>query len=239
MVPIRGGGGLMDLIAYGPQDVYLCGYLFRIYYQKRIINNIVTKIEIIKYEFIEYIEVENNKEEIKNIFNKSFDAIDCSKLNIKKLPKFKIFDDFYKLKYFNCSFNKLQNIEKLKYINLIKLDCSYNIIKNIPFKMKLLEYFDFSNNNVGDDLDLINYPKLKYLLASSNKIKKILNYPQELVYLDLSNNQIDSLDNLPNLLEYLLVVQTRIKKINFTKLVKLKYLDISINNFGDINGLPY
>ena len=241
MPPI--GGALMQLVAYGAQDVYLAGnpYLpiFRIYYKKHIINDIVTKYKIIGWEFIEYVKIINNVENIKNMFKNSNTSIDCSNLSIIKLPKFHNLDDFSKLKYFNCSYNKLKNINKFKYINLIKIDCSYNNLDKIPNKMKSLEYFDFSNNFVGDELDFVNYPKLKYLLASSNKNKKVFNYPEELVYLDLSNNPIDSLDNLPTSLEYLLIVQAVIKKINFTELTNLKYLDMSINTLENIDGLTY
>lgn len=231
-------GVLTNLIAHGAQDVYLNVEKFRIYYKKHIIGDIVEKIEIIGWEFIEYVKITNGGIDIKNMFNNSYNQIDCSKLNIKKLPKFKNLYDFDKLKYLNCSHNKLNNLEKLKYINLIKLECSYNSMSIIPSKIKSLEYFDFSNNYVQDKIDLIGYPKLKYLLASSNKINQISNYPKQLIYLDLSNNPIVCVDNLPNSLEYLLVVQTRIKNINLTELSNLKYLDVSINKLYNIDGLP-
>jgi Leucine-rich repeat (LRR) protein len=236
--------GLMNLIAYGAQDVYLTGnhngYFekFRIYYKKHIINDIVTNIEILGYEFIEYVKINSDKLSIQNMFRKSYISIDCSNLSIKRLPKFHDLDTFAKLKYLNCSQNKLNTIKKLMYGKLIKLDCSYNLIQTIPYKMNSLEYFDFSNNRVVGKLDFINYPSLKYLLASSNQINEISNLPNKLIYLDLSNNLIDCIDNLPNSLEYLLVVQTRITKINLTSLTKLKYLDISINKLNNMDGLP-
>ena len=234
----------MQLVAFGAQDIYLTGgnggYFekFRIYYRKHSIGDIVTNIEIIGYEFIEYVKINSDRLSIQNMFRESYISIDCSNLLIKRLPKFSDLDDFAKLKYLNCSKNKLSTIKKLIYGNLIKLDCSNNLIQVIPHKMNSLEYFDFSNNYVVGELDFINYPSLKYLLASSNKINKISNYPEELVYLDLSNNPIECIDNLPNSLEYLLIVQTGIKKINLTNLTNLKYLDISINNFENIDGLP-
>lgn len=236
------GGALINLIAYGAQDTYLTGNhvfeKFRIYYKKHIISDIVVKNEILGWVFIEYVKIKN-KVDIKNMFNNLYSGIDCSNLSIKKLSKYKNLDNFDKLKYLNCSNNKLNNIEKLKFINLIKLDCSYNLIYCIPDKMKSLEYFDFSNNNITGIVDLINYPKLKYLLASSNRIKQISNYPEHLVYLDLSNNPINCADNLPNSLEYLLLVQTDIKNINLTELLNLKYLDISINKLNNLDCLPF
>lgn len=244
------GGGLMQLLSMGAQDVYLTRNIgFRIYYKKHIIDDIVVKIEITGWEFVEYIRISNNTKNCyypniiidkKNMFNFLFDAIDCSKNYLKKLPRFSNYDDFAKLKYFNCSTNCLTNINKLKYINLIRLDCSYNQIKTIPEKMFSLEYFDFSNNYVNEEVDFINYPKLKYLLASSNQIKKISNLQNELVYLDLSNNPIydNQLTNLPDSLIYLLIVKTRVKNINLTNLTNLKYLDVSINNLDGLDGLP-
>lgn len=241
---------LLQLIAYGAQDVYLTGNpdinfykttysRFRIYYKKHIINDIVYKIEITGFEFIEYIKIKDNKINIKDMFNESLTSIDCSNLNINKLPRFKNLEDFDKLKYFICSNNRIKNVEKLKYINIIKLDCSYNQLEKIPQKMKSIEYFDFSNNKIKGEIDFANYPKLKYLMASSNKINKISFFPEELIYLDLSNNPIECIDNLPNSLETLLIVQTNIKTINFTELTNLKYLDISINNLKNMDGLPY
>jgi hypothetical protein len=53
-----GGGGLMQLIAYGVQDMYLTGNQngykpkFRIYYRKHIIGDIVVKFEIYNVEFL-------------------------------------------------------------------------------------------------------------------------------------------------------------------------------------------
>ena len=243
-------GALMNLVAYGAQDVYLSGRAgmydkFKIYYKKHIINDIVTKIEITGWEFIESVEYCKLTKYVKNMFTNPIikQSIDCSTTGIKKLPKFKNLDIFNVLKYFNCSHNNLSNINKLKYISLIKLDCSYNLIKSIPNKMYSLEYLDLSNNQVEGDLDFLNYPELKYLMLSSNNINNVLNLGNKLIYLDLSNNPIKNLDNLPYSLEYLLVVKTHITKINYKSLPNLKYLDISINNSFNIgnlqNGLIY
>ena len=126
---------LLNLIAFWSQDVYLtCGNnelfeKFRIYYKKHIIENIVNKIEIIGYEFIEYVKINNDSIDIKNMFKNTYTYINCANLNIKKLPRFKNLDNFNKLRYLNCSRNRLNNIKKLKYINPIKIDCSYYLIK--------------------------------------------------------------------------------------------------------------
>ncbi len=240
----------MQLVAYGALDYYLVGYgqgqehgqiqKFRIYYKTHIINDIVD-IKITGWKFIEFIKITNNsysEYNTSNMFNYTFDTIDCSKSNMKKIPRFNNIDNFRKLKSINCSHNRIKSIEKFKYIDLIKLDCSNNLINKIPNKMNSLEYFNFSNNFIRSKLDFTNYPRLKYLMASSNQINGIINCPNKLIYLDLSNNPVDQLDNLPNSLEYLLIVQTLIKNINLVNLTNLKYLDLSINNLINLDGLP-
>lgn len=206
-------GGLLQLIAYGLRN--------NLYYIKHNINNIITNFQI--YNLFE------NK--VFNMFNYNYESICCEKMNIDKLPKFKLFESFVKLKNFNCSHNNIKNLKKLIYSNqLVWLNCSYNKLITIPNKMFVLEYFDFSNNNVMGNIDFTLYPNLKYVMASSNQITTVNNLSDKLEYLDLSNNPISELNKLPNGLKYLLLVQTRIKSINLLELENLKYLDISINS---------
>ena len=135
--------------------------------------------------------------------------------------------------HLDCSNNKIKNIKKLIYSNeLIWLNCENNKLKSIPKKIFSLEYFDFSDNNVGGDVDFLMYPNLKYLMASSKQIKLVSNLPDNLEYLDLSNNPIEGLENLPYGLKYLLIVKTKIKSINLIELENLEYLDISINKLN-------
>ena len=247
-------GSLIRLIAYGALDYYLAGgNEFRIYYRKHIIGDIVVKLEIcfefIYFEFIYFELAESDSQCVKfsyntqcvDMFDFGYKAINCERCNLVKLPRFKSIDEFKKMKYLNCSNNNLRNIKKLMYSNeLIWLNCSYNKLNSIPKKIFLLEYFDFSDNQVNDNVDFLMYPNLKYLMASSNQIKSVSNLPDNLKYLDLSNNPITELEVLPNGLKYLLIVQTKIKSINLIKLENLEYLDISINNLNTqcLDGLP-
>jgi len=239
------GGALMQLVAYGAQDVYLGGNYqnfnikFRIYYKKTIINNVIVNFEIYKVEYIKFSFVDKNFTNF-NIFDRDLKYINCENINLHKLPKFKSIDSFKKLTHFDCNSNKLVNIKKLMYnSNIVWLNCSINRITLIPSNMFSLEYFDFSNNEVIGNVNFSNYTNLKYLICSSNKIKSISNLPLELVYLDISDNQLENLDNLPSGLEYLLVSQTGLTQINLIELENLKYLDISINNLGScVNALP-
>jgi hypothetical protein len=243
-------GALMQLVAYGAQDIFLNGNgnqneykpKFRIYYRKHIIGDIVVKFEIYNVEFLgfEWVKFTSNSQCV-NIFDFGYKAINCEKCLLNKLPKFKSIDEFKKMKYLNCSINKLDNINKLMYSNeLIWLNSSYNKLKTIPEKIYSLEYFDFSNNGVEGNVDFLMYPNLKYLMVSSNQIKSVSNLPNDLAYLDLSNNPITELEVLPCGLKYLLIVQTKIKSINLIELENLEYLDISINDLNTqcLDGLP-
>ena len=234
------GGGLLQLVAYGAQDIYLAGgMMLRLYYIQQHIEKIIIGYEFIQIDFVNIIisgtpmynnyisnDFENFKilynghEPIcsnKNIFDLTYKSINCSKTNIIKLPRFKSLESFSLLKNFNCSNNKLKNINKLQYINLEYLDCSHNFISILPNKMENLfylncvnnkitklnnyyhnlEYLDFSHNNIVD-LNKNSFNKLKYLLGSSNHIKKITgsNILTDLIYLDLSDNPLESTDNI-------------------------------------------
>jgi len=228
----------MQLVAYGAQDVNL----FKLYYIKHIIEDIVSKFEIYNIDFlgIECVKFTSSIECV-DMFDFEYKAIKCTECKLVKLPKFKSIDKFKKITYLDCSYNKLCSIKKLMYSNeLIFLNCSNNKLKIIPKKIYSLEYFDFSNNKVEDNVDFIMYPSLKYLIASSNEITSITNLPIGLKYLDLSNNPITKLEILPNGLKYLIIVQTKIKSINLIELEKLEYLDISLNNLNEecFDGLP-
>lgn len=231
-------GSLVQLVTYGAHDIYLTGGgIFRVQYVKHNIKKI-----IIGFEFIKICDMPKNIFSFNSkMFDEYYEMINCSNAKIKKLPKYKLLESFRKLKYFNCAKNNIENISKLSHIELEWLDCSFNYkIKIIPNKMRNLKYFDFSKCGVTYTVNFEKYPKLKYLMASSNCIKDAINLQPGLIYLDLSNNPIDQLNNLPNELEYLLLVQTHINSstLNMSNLSKLKYLDISINMFGCLDNLP-
>ena len=122
---------------------------------------------------------------------------------------------------------------------LIWLNCSNNLLCSIPSKIYSLEYLDFSSNRVKDNIDFVQYPNLKYLLASSNNIKSINNLPIGLEYLDLSDNPLKKLENLPLGLKYLLIVKTNLTEIYLLELKNLTHLDISLNKLSMcVDALP-
>lgn len=242
-------GALMSLVAYGSQDLYLSGnpqqyYIFKIYYKRHNINDIVDKIEIIQIKFVDFVNI-NQTIQFKNMFDIGLVSINCSKnlgnpkrkSKFNKLPAFRNFEKFNKLKFFDCSRCNLKSIEKLKYTRIVWLNCSYNHIVNLPKNMFELEYLDFSNNNClyrdlsfNGNLNFTNYFALRYLICNSSCITNVIGLPQTLIYLDISNNPLTYLPDLPTNLEYLLLTDTRLHTDkNFKNLTKLKYLDISLH----------
>lgn len=219
--------------------LYGSDYKFRVSYKKHIIGDIIVGFEICNVEFVKITKKTKYLSEF-NIFDRNLNFIDCENIKLTELPKYKSIDSFIKLTHFNCSKNKLTNVNELMCnYNLIWLNCSYNELKSIPKKMFSLEYWDFSNNKVEDNIDFINCPNLKYLLASGNKIKSVSNLSHNLEYLDLSDNPLEELKNLPLGLKYLLIVQTKLTKINLIELENLQHLDISINNLSScVDSLP-
>lgn len=257
------GGGLMSLIAYGAQDIYLTGGCgFKIHYKKHIIEDVVVKIEIVGIELIN----KNNThtEKIKslkhsaNMFEQKFVSVDCSGIGLKKLPRFKLFENFLTLKYFDCSHNNLKQINKLKYINLIWLNCSNNQLTSIPEKMLELEYLNIAYNRLSI-VDLKNYTKLKFLIlnnqslmlneqslmlgeqSSSIKQLQIINLPDKLIWLNCSGTNIKNLPDSMSLLEYLDCSGCNCldKQFDFIGYPKLKYLNLSSCNKNEkISNLP-
>lgn len=242
-------GGLMQLVAQGQQapSFFQIGgnyhdvQEYNIYYYKRRIKDVINGFKIYDSEFLGFEWIEFTKYfDFFNIFNYGYKGISCKNIKFTRLCGFETFV-FAKMTHFDCSHNFIKNINKLLYVNkLIWLNCSNNKLTFIPEKIFSLEYFDFSNNYVGEDVNFSLYPNLKYLMASSNKIKYVFDLPTNLKYLDLSNNPIKELKKLPNKLEYLLIVQTRIKSIELLELDNLKYLDLSLNELDTycLDGLP-
>jgi hypothetical protein len=87
-------------------------------------------------------------------------------------------------------------------------------------------------------LDLINFPNLKEIDCSNNKITKIINIPY-IKSLICSANYIFELDYLPDTLEYL-DCSSNILLVNLENLPSsIKYLNCSNCNIKNLNCLPY
>lgn len=141
---------------------------------------------------------------IKN--SEEFDNISCYKLDISNkklyiLPHIN-YNNLIKL---NCAYNFLESIDELP-PSLIYLDCSHNILQHLPTLPCNLETLNCNYNSL---VDLNISENLKILNCSNNKIITI-NIPD--------HNNIKHINCSYN------------KLITFTKLKKIKTLDIKYNN---------
>lgn len=120
-----------------------------------------------------------------------------------------------KLKYINCSDNKITKLDDLP-VGLIVLVCNFNRIKSLD-----------------------NLPNgLKCLSCVDNKIKQIDNLPPNLEVLLCDYNEITSFDNLPASLKYLVCDYNKVKQL--LKLPKgLLYLSCGFNTIEQIEIPPY
>lgn len=155
-------------------------------------------------------------ENVKNMFGKDFDTLkarlkeckkggftylDLSRLNLEKIPvfkKYKYYEKLKNIKYLFLNDNKLKKCGKrLKYFNNLEvLDVSFNELLKITFLPK----------------------KLKELICNDNKLKKIPPH-DKLEILDCSNNNLESINKYEKLIE-LICVNNKILKINNYPLMK-------------------
>ena len=141
-------------------------------------------------------------------------------------------------------------------LNIVREDFKqYKLLKETNAKLNLniedtdLTYLDLNdkklNENGLDDLNKIEFIKLKSLILSNNKIKDIKPlYKYNLEILDLSKNKISEINifhnnNFTDLKELYLGDNkiSSIKLLENAKFKKLRILDLSHNNFSDFDDL--
>jgi Leucine-rich repeat (LRR) protein len=126
--------------------------------------------------------------------------LDLSNCDLKHLPDL---SNYINLKKLNISFNKLTCIDGIPN-SLEELDCSSNYIydlpKNLPPNLRKLNCF----SNIISSLQLVLPDSLEWFNCSSNSIE-IFNckLPRKLVYLNCSDNNLVLLPELNTDLEYL------------------------------------
>jgi len=158
---------------------------------------------------IRHLFISNNRltniDELSKLHN--LETLDCSNNKLKKLPKLS-----ETLKELSCQNNDLTNLDNLLLcngnINIIRLDCSYNIINNIPRLFKLIS-LNCRNNLLGS---LPNLPNLKNLKCQYNKLKLLGRYP-DLEHMECNDNVLTKIENFPKLLN-LYCESNRINKLN-------------------------
>ncbi len=234
----------IKLIKYSGSNDLIFKQPIEINYKQIMIDDIIIEKEIsglnlIKLNFANCFSVKKRYNlNFIEIIDDSFEIFNCSYCYTSFIPICQSYLD--KLKYLYCSHNYITTLNQLKLCNLIEINCSHNLLQFIPNEMNQLEHFNLSYNKIYENIDFLNYQKLKYLIVSSNQINTISNLPNGMIYLDLSSNRIKSL-NLPNSIEYLNISNNQFETetdIDFVNCSKLKYLIASSNRIKKISKLP-
>lgn len=119
--------------------------------------------------------------------------LDCSNLPLKTKISFPS-----NLETLICKNLNLTNLD-FNFLKLKNLDCSNNLITEIPFMYKL-ESLNCSNNNI----EVLNVPpNLKVLEAKSSHIREIDMFHNKLQYINVSDNLLHFLPKLPPSLLFL------------------------------------
>jgi len=110
----------------------------------------------------------------------------------------------------------LPNLEE--FINLEKLECKSNQLKQLPKLPNNLKKLYIINNNLTELPQLPN--NLEILYCKNNQLKELPILPINLLKLNCENNQLTQLPDLPNNLNYLYC--------NYNKLTELPKLPINL-----------
>jgi hypothetical protein len=138
--------------------------------------------------------------------------------NFNEIPQ-NMFSNIKALKCNNCNLDNIDFIAN--FINLKKLNASFNKIKQIPI-VSNLEELDIYNNELVELPILIN---LKKLYAFNNKLKTMTFLPN-LEIIDVSHNNISTI-LLGEKIQYIYIGFNKISQI---KLLNTKVLEIECNN---------
>ncbi|MBK8885289.1 MAG: T9SS type A sorting domain-containing protein [Saprospiraceae bacterium] len=120
---------------------------------------------------------------------------------------------------------------------LVKLDCSQNIMMELRISYSKLLKGLMSNNNALEEITLENLPNLQTLDCSGNLISSLdLHHVPKLELLNFSFNSIENVDlsTVLNLLE-LVCANNNLRSLDVSNLSKLEYLDFFVNSIDSIN----
>jgi Leucine-rich repeat (LRR) protein len=170
------------------------------------------------------------------------EKIDISKKGLTFLPDL---SRFTKLKYLNCSYNKLLTLPPLN-DSLIEIQCCYNKLTSLPFLNNSLKYL-YSTNNQLTSLPPLNNSlesiycfnnkltllpplnvSLQILFCSHNRLASLPPLNSYLKRLDCSHNQLTFLPQLNSTLENLYCSNNQLTTIPLLPFF-LRTLDCSNN----------
>lgn len=173
---------------------------------------------------LEYRLKEYNKETNQNFH------LDLSHLGLKEIPK--NLPEFVRHLYLeNNKIKKIENLEKLKYLETIDLSCNY--LSSIDGLVDANE-ISIKNNKISD-IDLLkNFTKLRILDISYNKIKSLPKM-QNVEQIECRENLLTEIPSLKNVK----VIYAKKNKINkLGNLKSLKLLEIDDNLLEEITTCP-
>jgi len=134
-----------------------------------------------------------------------------------------------------CGLN-IKDLTGIEYfVNLEKLDCSYNRLTTLPNLPETLKDLNCYNNNLTS---LPNLPgALKDLHCSNNKLTTLPKLPGTLKNLWCSENSLTSLPNLPDRLGELWCHSNSLTSLPVLP-ITLEYLNCYYNNLTSLPNLP-
>ena len=137
------------------------------------------------------------------------------------------------LEYLSCDGNNLISVNTDNNINLRKLYCSENQIKNLTINNPNLEELGCSSNNM-ENLNIENAPSLRYLSAGNNNLTTInTSQNANLESLIVYNNSIESINVRNNsLLTGLECFNNKLKALDLSNNPNLNYIYADNNDFS-------
>ncbi len=159
-------------------------------------NNNLSTINLYRNEKLEFVDCSNNNINILELSNVKY--LDCSYNNIDEIF------DMESLVYLNCSKNSFIEFKNINnFINLKFLNCSYNLINNINIsKLDNLEFLNCSNNIIENIYDIIECDSIKVLLINNNELELneiILKYFNNLIFCDYQITDTKLTENIENI----------------------------------------
>lgn len=187
-------------------------------------NNRINKIPFYK-NLKELIANNNRIGSLENYNNSILEYLDCSFNEKIKLPR-----DLKKCRHFFCSDSKLDTCDISKYTELINLDLSNNVLFKIFFfkdSNSKIKEINIENNKL-DELPVF-LSEILYLNCKNNMLTYIPNYPK-LKILDASKNKISNFESL-NDFEKVIMNDNSLATISAPG---AKFIDISNNIVSQI-----
>ena len=144
-----------------------------------------------------------NKDNLQKLITKKYIKYNIIKKKLNILIEINILTiDLPELLILDCSFNKLQELNINKLINLQKLYCYQNELQELNINNLInLKYLDCSNNNKLKELNINNLINLQKLFCDNNQLEELnINNLINLQYLYCYKNKLNYINYNNNIL---------------------------------------